>query len=71
MAMPGETILLGAPHLPDVSPFKVMRSNAGYYVGTSQNGCPYTRESGYFRTENEAESALITYETTGILPHAR
>ena len=53
-----ETILRGAPHPSNVSPFKVMKSNAGWYVGTSQDGCPYSRESGYFPSVAAATEAL-------------
>jgi len=51
-----------------VSSIKVMKSNAGYYIGTSYKECfdswlelPYSRVSQeYFSTEDEAISALIT-----------
>lgn len=51
-----------------VSSIKVMKSNAGYYIGTSYKECfdswlelPYSRVSQeYFATEDEAISALIT-----------
>lgn len=40
-------------------PFKVLSSAAGYYIGTFCNCCgPYSRDSGYFATKEEAEAAL-------------
>ena len=43
----------------DRFPLQVMRSNAGHYIGTSQNGMPYTRESvEYYPTQSDAEDAL-------------
>lgn len=70
MTLPGETVGTGAPG-PDqdsnvVGP-QVMRSNAGYYIGY---GCidpeygweePYSRESGYYRTREDAEQDLFHY----------
>lgn len=46
-----------------ISPLKVMKSNAGYYVGRScvdEDQCeqPYSRESGYYSTKEAAQSAL-------------
>lgn len=72
----GETILSGAP-TDGVSEFKVMQSGAGYYVGTTffdpDINCqvPNSRETGYFRTYEEAEKALHTFEVTGVLPGQR
>ena len=65
--LPGETILSGARVNPSVSAFKVMQSGAGYYIGTTEYDSemgfdvPYTRETGYFRTAEEAEVALKNY----------
>ncbi|CAK7033528.1 hypothetical protein [Saezia sanguinis] len=40
-------------------PLKVMRSNAGYYIGTEDESGPCSRESHeYYRTFDEAEDAL-------------
>lgn len=39
---------------------RVLRSNAGYYVGTQdESGVPYCRLSGYYETENQAQGALM------------
>ncbi|MHA1344958.1 MAG: hypothetical protein ACTSO3_01025 [Candidatus Heimdallarchaeaceae archaeon] len=40
-------------------PLKVLHSNAGYYIGTFCSCCgPYSRESEYFKTRDEAEKEL-------------
>ena len=40
-------------------PIEVLMSAAGYYIGTFCSQCgPYSRESGYFRTRDEAQLAL-------------
>ena len=47
-----------------ISELKVMKSAAGYYLGTSYTSddmpwqAPYSRESGYWATEEEAKKAL-------------
>ena len=45
-----------------VSPLKVMRSNAGWYIGTSffdgTMHMPNSRDSGYFATREETEEVL-------------
>ena len=51
----------------DISELKVMQSNAGYYVGIGYNDMgstghpfPYSRDSEYFKTHEEAvEEVLI------------
>ncbi len=62
MALPGETILSGASdYCPDCHTqleFKVCMSAAGYYVGTECGCGPQTRESGYYRTREQAQLAL-------------
>jgi hypothetical protein len=65
--IPGETILSGAPETcPDcgtfVLPFKVLRSAAGFYIGTTCKEGPYSRESGYFESEASAKLALASNE---------
>ena len=62
MTMHGETIATGAeprcedcgrmPHL------DVYRSGAGFYVGTYCGCGPYSRESGYYPTREDAHQAL-------------
>ena len=63
--IPGETIASGAPdtcpdcHLklePDV-----YQSAAGYYIGTWCHCGPYSRESGYYATREEATAELDTF----------
>ena len=65
--MPGETILSGASETcPScgmfVLPFKILQSAAGWYIGTMCAEGPYSRESGYFPTEDEATNALASNE---------
>lgn len=60
----GETIYSGAdPHCPDCSKKlenEVLKSNAGYYIGTQCCCGPYSRESHYYRTFELAKHALKT-----------
>ena len=63
--IPGETLATGAsPICPDCDvtvSLGVMHSGGGYYVGTKcqcETGGPYTRETGYYKEELEAEMAL-------------
>jgi hypothetical protein len=38
---------------------EVLRSNAGFYIGFMCYNCgPYSRESGYYPTKEEAQKAL-------------
>lgn len=39
---------------------QVLRSAGGFYIGTFCRCGPYSRESGYFKTEAQAASALTT-----------
>ena len=75
--LPGETILSGAPdhdENPDASEFQLLRSAAGWCVGTviCEDGVtfPNTRETGYIPSEAEAERALLSFQMTGIMPGA-
>jgi hypothetical protein len=44
-------------------PLQVMQSNAGFYIGTSDEGLPCSRESNeYYRTEAKAQVALRNSE---------
>jgi hypothetical protein len=60
--LPGETIAAGAPSTcPDCGTklvTQVLRSPAGYYIGTWCECGPYSRESGYFPDNESAEHAL-------------
>ena len=60
--LPGETIVSGAPGTcPECITElhnQVLRSAAGFYIGTRCECGPYSRESGYYRTEREAQRAL-------------
>jgi hypothetical protein len=62
MVMRGETIATGAPSTcPDcgtVLTLEALASGAGWYVGTFCECGPYSRESGYYRTEREAQDVL-------------
>jgi len=63
----GETILSGAPLKEGVSVFMVLHSFAGWYVGTMFKDPvdgfeePNSRETDYFETEAEAQSALDSF----------
>ena len=42
---------------------EVLRSNAGYYLGTTDDlGCPNSRDSGYYPTSEAAQAALDSGE---------
>jgi hypothetical protein len=65
--IPGETVTSGAPgpaQNPNIRGPKVMRSAAGFYIGYGYFDPewgfeePYSRESGYFRTHEDAQKAL-------------
>ena len=45
----------------NISELQVLRSAAGYYIGRTDNGMPYTRQSDYFKTSKEAQKHLNTY----------
>ena len=60
--LPVETIASGAPStcarcFKEVES-EVLCSAAGYYIGTICACGPYSRESGYYRTEEDALRAL-------------
>jgi len=66
MALPGETAgLEGATCVCGAElELSVCRSAAGYYLGYWCDRCgPYSRETGYFRTEGEARRELGWVET--------
>jgi len=45
----------------DISELKVLKSAAGYYVGRTQEGMPYSRQTAYFKTSKEAQEHLDSY----------
>ena len=65
MVLPGETVATGAPmaclDCKKALKVRVCKSAAGYYVGFLCPDCgPHSRESGYYKTEKEAEEALYS-----------
>ncbi len=46
------------------SELQVLKSAAGYYIGRTENGMPYSRESMYFKTKEEAKIRLKDFTTT-------
>lgn len=61
--MSGETIASGGSPTCDecgqTPRLDVYHSNAGYYIGTYCKCGPYSRESGYYRTEKQARKAMM------------
>lgn len=59
----GETIGSGAPAQCKECGLRpepqVVHSSAGYYIGTCCDCGPYSRESEYYRTREEAEDAWM------------
>lgn len=61
MALDKETVGRGATH--PGTPLEILQSAAGYYLGhLDTDGSPYSRETGYFRTWEEAEAAHASGE---------
>lgn len=63
MVLPGETIATGGSDTCDCGDkleLRVLQSPAGHYIGTQcDKECgPWSRESGYYNTRVEAETAL-------------
>lgn len=57
----GETVRSGAAD--PGTEMEVLSSAAGYYYGyLDKDDMPYSRESGYFRTYEEAERAMLNSE---------
>ncbi len=62
MTLPGETLATGAPQTcPDCGMTVALRvlKTSRWYVGSVCHCGPYTRESGYYRTFEDAERALF------------
>jgi hypothetical protein len=50
-------------------PLRVCESNAGFYLGYFCDNCgPYSRETGYYNTEAEAQTDLDQFLDTGTIP---
>lgn len=70
MIIKGETIATGASRkcsdCGETPPLEVLRSPAGSYIGTRCQCGPFSRESGYYKTDEEAKAALNnnTYKRT-------
>lgn len=60
MALPGETVATGGS-APEGEELQVLHSAAGYYLGFLEDGMPYSRETIYFATEEDAQSVLNRY----------
>jgi hypothetical protein len=45
----------------NISELQVLRSAAGYYIGRTQEGEPYSRQSDYFGTRESAQEQLDKY----------
>ena len=72
--IPSEAIHSGAPtSCPECGvrvELDVYLSAAGFYIGTYCGCGPYSRESGYYPSEQAARSAMVAggYERPGIFP---
>lgn len=70
--LPGETVATGAPSTcsdcGNELELEVCRSGGGYFLGyfCGQHG-QHSRETGYFRSEEEAKKALEVFIATGIM----
>ena len=45
----------------NISKLHVLKSAAGYYIGRTQEGEPYSRQSDYFGTRESAQEHLDKY----------
>ena len=56
-----------------ISDFKVMKSNAGYYIGRTEfqadinMSFPYSRDSQYYATKEQAEKTLKYFKLIHVL----
>lgn len=65
MTLPGETVGTGAPLPHKGARLQVCVSPAGWYLGyTAADGCPYSRETGYYPTPEAAQAALAGWAFT-------
>jgi len=49
----------------NISELQVLKSAAGYYIGRTEDGMPYSRESMYFKTKEEAKIKLKNLKKVG------
>jgi hypothetical protein len=72
MTLSGETLRTGAPATCGdcgVTPaLEILRSPAGYYIGTECACGPYTRETGYYKLEKDATLALDDWKAHNYVP---
>lgn len=61
MVLPRETVFAGLPlPYPGAEPEVLSSGGVRYYIGfTGEDGSPYSRESGYYRTPEDAAEALM------------
>ena len=60
MALPGETVRLGAEYPYKGAMPEIMSSAAGFYVGYRMlDGAPYSRESGYYPSREAVVEAML------------
>jgi hypothetical protein len=63
--LPGETQLSGAPSVcsdcNSAVPLTVCHSGGGWYIGSTCDCGPYSRESDYYPTAKAAEAELLVF----------
>lgn len=71
-------MLPGEDHVPDKCDdcgvelkLQVLRSAAGYYIGTWCNCGPYSRASDYFPTQEAAAAELALWNQENVRPSGR
>jgi hypothetical protein len=67
----GETVLSGATTA-TTDDFEVICGSGGWFIGTQDEyGTVNTRETEYFESEKDAETALFVFQQTGYLMYQR
>ena len=77
MALPNETIHLGASKrcstCKTYAELQIMRSPAGFYLGSMCNCGPYSRESHYYNSKDQLQHDIdnncVKYRTTEYTPN--